>query len=192
MTSSASRRSSGMLADAATGTPTTTPARFCCLRPADGGDHGRAGRKSVVDQQNGSAAKVEWRMLSVQVPVETCSLRLRLLNDDGQPLGSETVRGAHVDPVTGRDRSDAVLALEGMADLLHRNDIERCAERPGDLGSDLDTAPREADDDDIAAALGSELRRQVPARPRRDRQTGDWRRSDPCSLEDRSDSGWAG
>ena len=96
-------------------------------------------------------------MLSVQVPVEKCSLRLRLLNGDRQPLGTETVRGAHVDPVTGRDRSDAVLALEGMADLPHRNDIERCAERPGDLGSDLDTAPGEADDDDIAAALGSEL-----------------------------------
>ena len=114
-------------------------------------------RKAVVDQQDRFAAKVEWRMLSVQVPVEKCSLRFRLLNGDRQPLNSQTVRGAHVDPVTGRDRSDAVFTLEGMADLPHRNDIERCAERPGDLRSDLDAAPREADDDDIAATLGSEF-----------------------------------
>ena len=101
-------------------------------------------------------------MLSVQVPVEKCSLRLRLLDGDRQPLGSQTVRGAHVDPVTGRDRSDAVLALEGMADLSHRNDVERCAQRAGDLGSDLDTAPGEADDDDIATTLGSELHGKCP------------------------------
>ena len=100
----------------------------------------------------------------MQPPVEQHRLRLCLPDDPCQLLLGEAVGGAHVDAVTGRDCPDTVFRLPRVADLAHRDGVERRTEGPRDLGRGVHPAAREADDDDLAAALPGERYGEHPSR----------------------------
>ena len=88
--------------------------------------------------------------------VELGRLRLRPFDLGGELVLGEPVRVAQVDAAAGRDRAERVLGLEGMADLAHRDDVERELERACDLGSDDDAAAGEPDHDGVGERLAGE------------------------------------
>src|SRR5581483_11704740 len=133
-------------------------------RPAQRGDHRRAGREPVVDDDDRPGAEVQRRMAGMQPLVEQRRLRLRLLHGRGHLLLGEPVGAAHVDAVAGRDRADSVLRLPRVSDLAHGDDVELRLERARDLGCRLDPAAREPDDGHPRPALAHERRRERPAR----------------------------
>ena len=68
----------------------------------------------------------------------------------GQPLGRADVLDS-----TGGDRADAVLRLQRVSDLADGESVERRVQDGGDLGRDLHTSARQADDDELSGgALG--------------------------------------
>ena len=122
-----------------------------CLRLGDRG----AGRKSVVDEHDGTPGPLERRVLGVQTPVELSRLALGLRHGLGELGVGEPVASANIHSVAvGRDGAEGVLGLVGVADLPDGEDVQRPAARSGDARRHLHPAAGETDDNGPWAELG--------------------------------------
>ena len=115
-----------MLEAAATGTSDDDPNSASMARPADGGDHGRPGRQPVVNEEDVLALEVEGWTVAMEDEVKSRCLRQGGLDGSAHLFLRQSVVGANIDAVSARRHTtDAVLRLARMADLAHRESVER-------------------------------------------------------------------
>jgi hypothetical protein len=93
----------------------------------------------------------------VEARVEELGLLLGRTHGSSDFVLGEPVARAQIGHASRGDRADSVLRLPGVTHLADGECVERRAESGSDLRGDLDTSPRQADDDDLArrSAKGS-------------------------------------
>jgi NTP pyrophosphatase (non-canonical NTP hydrolase) len=121
--------------------------------------HRRARRKTVVDDDDRSTADLDGRAIAPIKEIPTIDDRALLGDDrrdrvrgDAQLIDDLVVQGHHS---ATRDSTEGELPLHRRPQLAHDEDVERCADRAGDLGRHWHAAARQAENDD--AGLASEV-----------------------------------
>jgi hypothetical protein len=131
--------------------------------------HGRAGGKSVIDQNDGTIFKLRRRTVCPIIsfaPLQFLAFnrghhlddRLRIRHD----IKHVFVQNADA---AGSDCAHGEFFMAGHAEFAHNKNIERNTEAPGDLKCDRDTTTREAENNDVVApGVTEQLLRELPTR----------------------------